>query len=95
MGNLSAAFEQTPFRSLEPGRRYFVAAGFRDHDGAWFEPGRVLAFPGWNFVPYDDGLTLYFRDDGETVTIRLQDRPEAEAAVVDALDVHFIGGSFP
>jgi hypothetical protein len=73
------------FDRLRRGRLYRVTRAFTDHDGAVHPVGEVWAFRGWNFLPYDDGLSLFAVVDGALRHIRLQDRPESEGAVVAAL----------
>ena len=45
---------------------------------------------GNDFLPYDDGLTLYFSQAFEKVSIRLQWREDAQAAIIDNLAAYFV-----
>lgn len=80
-----AAQPPAAFKHLQPGKRYRVVRGFTDHDGLVHAPGETFVFGGYNFLPYDDGLTLLTEPGG---SIRLQWRPEAQGAVVDELEAY-------
>ncbi|MQX35658.1 DUF3601 domain-containing protein [Roseospira navarrensis] len=71
--------------TLRRGRLYRVTRAFTDYDGEVHPVGEIWAFRGYNFLPYDDGLSLFAVVDGALRHIRLQDRPESEGAVVRAL----------
>lgn len=74
------------FRHLSPGRRYQVVRAFVDYDGDRHEPGEAWTFLGAAFLPHDDGQSLFVSLDGSREwQIRLQWRPEAQGAVLDAL----------
>jgi hypothetical protein len=76
-----------PFKHLRPGTRYVVRAAFRDYDGTTHPEGESWTFRTYSFLPYDDGLSLFVsRPDGSEWQIRLQWRPEAQAAVIDELE---------
>lgn len=78
-----------PFHHLEPGRRYAVALAFADFDGADHPVGESWTYLGYNFVPYDDGLSLFVSLDGtQEWQIRLCWRPDDQGPVIDALDTH-------
>lgn len=85
---------QTPARSygtLIPGRRYEVLRPFVDYDGDTHAPGERWTFLGSNFLPYDDGLSLFVSLDGKQEWhIRLQDRPEEQAAIIATLAQHMV-----
>jgi hypothetical protein len=68
---------------LIPGKEYRVVAEFADYDGLPHSSGEQWHFVGKNFLPYDDGLTLYIERDGREVPFRLQWRREAQADVID------------
>ena len=77
------------FGPLEPGARYAVIVPFVDHDRDRHEIGESWTFLGHNFLPYDDGLSLFVSLDGEQEWhIRLQWRPEEQADVIDGLADH-------
>ena len=75
-----------PFRHLRPNERYRVARAFVDHDDILHPVGETWTFLESSFLPYEDGLSLFVATpDGVRQQIRLQWRPEAEGAVIDAL----------
>lgn len=77
--------------SLIPGQMYRVKISFGDFDGTPHLAGERWRFVGHNFLPYDDGLTLYVEYlDTETGTasgrsgvIRLRCLPEDQGDIVD------------
>ena len=78
--------EAKPFKHLRPGMRYHVVRPFFDFDCVGHPAGESWTFEGSNFLPYDDGLSLFVsRDDGRKQHIRLQWRAETQADVIDAL----------
>jgi hypothetical protein len=71
---------------LHPGREYQVTQAFRDYDHFEHPVGERWTFLGSNFLPYDDGLSLFVSLDGEQEWhIRMQLRPEEQSPVVNAL----------
>lgn len=72
------AFHQT----MVAGREYMVTRAFTDFDGQMRPAGERWVFKGYDFLPYDDGLTL-FTEPGPGV--RLQWRPETQGAIIDNL----------
>ena len=80
-----------PYRHLVPGRRYHVVRSFADHDGIAHEPGESWTFRRATFLPYEDGLSLFVDAPGSPPRqIRLRHRPEAEGAIIDALDLYVL-----
>ncbi|MEO6003504.1 MAG: DUF3601 domain-containing protein [Opitutus sp.] len=73
---------------LIPDRTYRVIAAFQDYDGRSHEVGETFRFLSKNFVPYDDGLSLYVDYAGRTHQIRLQWRPDAQGKVIDEFSQH-------
>jgi hypothetical protein len=67
---------------LIPGKTYRVIREFEDYDGLPHAVGEMWRFVSHNFVPYDDGLTLYVERDGRAVSLRLQWRPETQGHIV-------------
>lgn len=63
---------------LKAGRKYMIVKSFRDYDNYTYEEGNVIEFIGSNFVPYDDGLSLFCVYKDREKLIRLQVRPEAQ-----------------
>jgi hypothetical protein len=75
------------FKHLVPGACYVVSETFTDYDGDVHPAGESWTFLGHGFAPYDDGLSLFVSLDGRSEwLIRLQWRPEAQGAIIDALE---------
>lgn len=71
---------------LEPGGRYRVVRDFHDYDDDLHPAGEEWIFLGANFLPYDDGRSLFVSLDGEHEWhIRMQDRPGAQAHILQDL----------
>lgn len=86
---MQQAPEARPFKHLQPGMRYHVIKPFFDDDCIGHPAGETWIFAGSNFLPYEDGLSLFItRDDGRVQHVRLQWRPEAQGDIIDALDRH-------
>jgi hypothetical protein len=76
----------TTLSFFEIGRRYRVTTPFTDFDRDTHPEGESWIFLGSNFVPYDDGMSLYVSLDGEREwVIRLQWRAEEQQEVLDQL----------
>ena len=45
---------------LHPGRHYRVERDFRDHDGRLHRQGQQWRYRTYTFLPYEDGLSLFF-----------------------------------
>jgi hypothetical protein len=88
-GHWMSRLKPQPFKHLAAGQRYRVIREFVDFDGDLHPAGEGWTFLGQNFLPFDDGLSLFVSLDGEREWhIRLQWRPEAQAAVIDSLHDH-------
>jgi hypothetical protein len=68
---------------LTPGQTYQVITAFKDYDGITHPVSENWRFVKKNFLPYEDGLTLYVERAGQDTSIRLQWRPESQAQIVD------------
>lgn len=68
---------------LMPGQTYRVTKAFTDYDGINHQVGEEWHFVEKNFVPYDDGLSLFVERNGQTTQIRLQWRDEAQGQIID------------
>ena len=73
---------------LIPERTYRVCSAFKDYDGQLHEVGETWRFLRKNFVPYDDGLSLFVEQGGRQIQIRLQWRQDAQADVIDRFSDH-------
>lgn len=73
------------YNHLKSGMKYRILKSFTDYDGIVYESGEVVEFIGSNFVPYEDGLSLFFVCKGKEKQIRLQIRPEEQQEIVQNL----------
>jgi len=69
---------------LIAGRTYRVTKEFVDYDGLPHHVGESWRFVGHNFLPYDDGLTMFVERDGRPHTFRLQWRAETQGHIISA-----------
>lgn len=77
------------FKHLKIGTLCRVVKAFTDYDRRAHPVGETWHFEGHSFLPYDDGLSLFFSIDGsELRQIRMQLRPEEQGPVIDALESH-------
>ncbi len=65
------------------GRTYIVVKAFEDYDGISHPVGERWRFVSKDFLPYEDGLTLYVEKNGRTVPFRLQWRAETQGQIID------------
>ena len=69
---------------LVPDGSYTVVMPFTDYDGVRHSSGERWTFIRHDYLPYEDGLTLYLRaPDGRETQMRMQNRPEAQGAILD------------
>jgi hypothetical protein len=88
-GYWTASRPQTAFKHLIPGARYEVLRGFSDYDGKAHPTGEIWTFLGHNFLPHDDGLSLFVSLDGDHEWhIRLQWRDDQQGRLIDRLEDH-------
>jgi len=74
------------FLCLVRGRRYRVVKTFADFDGDLHRVGESWIFLGRNFLPYEDGLSLFVSLDGDQEWhIRMRWTPEEQGPIIDAL----------
>lgn len=75
---------------LKSGEKYSIAKTFRDYDNYPYEEGNIIEFIGSNFVPYEDGLSLFCIYKGREKQIRLLVRPEAQQEIADNLQQYLV-----
>jgi len=68
---------------LIPGKEYRVVVEFEDFDGLPHPIGEQWRFAGKNFLPYEDGLTLYIERGGRQLIFRMRWSKEAQADIID------------
>jgi hypothetical protein len=71
--------------NLTPGQKYRIIKPFTDYDRALHKVGQCWTFVETHFLPYEDGLTVMVRLDGNPTTLafRLQWRPEQQADIIN------------
>lgn len=70
---------------LQRGERYRVVREFMDYDATRHPVGETWRFIGSNFLPYDDGLSLYAEIDGQREQVRLQWREDQQDEIISNL----------
>ncbi|WP_421731518.1 DUF3601 domain-containing protein [Brevundimonas sp.] len=86
-GHWTRLIPAEPYRLLRPGRAYIVTQAFTDYDESVHPVGERWVYLGSNFLPYDDGLSLFVSLDGsQEWHIRMQLRDEEQGPVVNDLD---------
>lgn len=82
------------YKHLRVGGTYLVSKAFRDFDRVERSVGDGFLYLGYNFVPYESGLTLYVASvSGAFDTWRLQCNDDEQGAVHDALHEHLVAGT--
>lgn len=75
------------YEFLRRGGKYRVKKTFADHDRALHTEGEIWLFHGTTFLPYEDGRSFFVSiNGGSEVQVRLQDRDEEQAAILNNLD---------
>jgi hypothetical protein len=68
---------------LVPGQTYTVITAFQDYDGMLHPAGERWRYVGRNFLPYEDGLTLFTETSDRPSQIRLQWSDDSQGPIVD------------
>ena len=68
---------------LVPGKTYRIISAFKDYDGIVHPVGEYWRFVKKNFLPYEDGLSLFVETNGKIVLVRLQWRTETQGQIID------------
>ena len=69
--------------TLRPGQNYEVTREFADYDQQRHAVGETWTFIAQNFVPYEDGMLVQIRQQGQLTHFRMQWRSESQGAVMD------------
>lgn len=72
-----------PASELVPGKTYRVVAQFVDYHGQIHPVGETWRFTRKNFLPYEDGLSLFVEMNGKEIQIDLQWRAESQAEIIE------------
>jgi hypothetical protein len=76
---------------LQLDRTYRVIKQFTDYDGKLHPIGEEWVFRGHNFVPYEDGLSMFVETHpGQFFQIRLQWRPESQERIAANLSEYLV-----
>jgi Domain of unknown function (DUF3601). len=78
------------YSHLIAGRKYTISKSFRDYDNYPYEQGNVIEFIGSNFVPYEDGLSLFCIYKDREKQIRLQIRPEEQEEIAHNIQDYLV-----
>jgi len=87
-GHWRAAWENSDheFLGLKRGQWYRVVKEFSDFDGDVHRAGETWVFLGHNFLPYEDGLSLFVSLDGhQEWHIRMRWTSEEQGPIIDAI----------
>jgi hypothetical protein len=68
---------------LVPNRIYRVTAEFKDYDGIIHPIGETWKFTENNFLPYEDGLSIFVETNDRTIHFRMQWRPETQGEIIN------------
>jgi hypothetical protein len=68
---------------LTPGKTYRVIVAFKDYDAITHSIGETWRFVEKNFLPYEDGLSLFVERNGQNISFRLQWREETQGQLID------------
>ncbi len=82
-------FNWNPFGGLEPRKGYRAIQEFVDYDGDMISVGWKGCYRAFNYLPYDDELSLAFDDSEGLCIIRLHLRPGDQEAVGNNLMQYF------
>jgi len=81
---------ENKYKHLEAGKTYIINKTFFDFDNVQYKEGEKIVFIGSNFVPYEDGLSLFVVYRNEERQIRLQIRPEEQQVIAQSLEKLFV-----
>ncbi len=73
---------------LIPGQIYRVITEFKDFDGIIHVIGETWRFVEKNFLPYEDGLSLFVETGGQNISFRLQWRDESQGEIIDQFSMY-------
>ena len=88
--NMDKSHLDRKYDHLRAGRKYSIVKSFRDYDNYQYEEGNIIEFIGSNFVPYEDGLSLFCIYKDREKQIRLQLRPEEQQEIASNLKEYLV-----
>ncbi|TLU61637.1 DUF3601 domain-containing protein [Thalassotalea litorea] len=86
---MERSYLQPEYDILKKGRSYEVIKAFRDFKNMPYEVGDRLKFIGFEFVPYESGLSLFFDKNGVERQLMLCVRPEFQQQIAHNLIEYF------
>lgn len=75
---------------LVSGKSYMIVKTFDDYDKIRRYEGQMCEFVGSSFLPYESGLSLFFKINGNLEQVRLQMVPEEQLRIAENLEVYFV-----
>jgi hypothetical protein len=67
-----SARSEPQYQFLQTGKKYQVIQEFIDYDKDIHQVGEEWVFAGYNFLPYDDGLSLFVENGAGEWHVRMQ-----------------------
>ncbi|MEZ9525689.1 DUF3601 domain-containing protein, partial [Enterovibrio norvegicus] len=86
---MDRGYLQENYQIFEAGCSYRVLNGFSDYRRMRYKKGDELTFIGSNFVPYEDGLSLFFSFKGNERQIMLCVREGFQINIAHNLSSYF------
>ena len=68
---------------LVSGKSYMIVKTFDDYDKIRRYEGQIWEFVGSSFLPYESGLSLFFKINGNLEQVRLQIIPEEQLQIAE------------
>jgi hypothetical protein len=78
------------YSHLVSGKSYKIAKTFDDYDKIRRFEGEVWKFVGSGFLPYESGLSLFFRIKGKLEHVRLQMVPDEQLQIAENLQDYLV-----
>ncbi len=75
---------------LVSGKSYKVAKTFDDYDKIRRYEGEIWVFVGSSFLPYESGLSLFFKIKGKLEHVRLQMIMEEQLQIAENLQIYLV-----
>ncbi len=79
------------YQHLIKGKKYIISKQFQDYDYKIHNIDTVIEFLGYNFFPYDAGLTLLFNREASKYVIRLRlDQEDSQNEINENLEQYIV-----
>ncbi|WP_064669307.1 DUF3601 domain-containing protein [Vibrio nigripulchritudo] len=86
---MDLSYLQKEYGALKAPNEYRIIKQFKDYCGITYEIGTKLKFIGSNFVPYENGLSLFFDNNGVEQQIMLCVSSEFQQSIAHNLEEYF------